>query len=116
MSTAPWGTVLQHLRKIVAAPTTRNSTDAPLPQAFVAERDQSAFAVLVQRHGALVMSVCRHVLRQEQDAEDAFQATFLVLARQAAAIRKPDSLASWLHGVALRVSWNAKKAAARRRK
>jgi RNA polymerase sigma factor (sigma-70 family) len=116
MSAAPLDTVIQHLRQIVAAQTSRDSTDAQLVHAFAVERDQSAFTALVQRHGALVMSVCRHVLRHEQDAEDAFQATFLVLARQATTIRKPDSVASWLHGVALRVSWNAKKAAARRRK
>src|SRR4051794_26200702 len=93
------GTVVRHLRKLAADVSGRERTDRQLLECFLARRDERAFAELVERHGRLVLSVCRLVLRHEQDAEDAFQATFLVLARKAAAIRKGDALASWLHGV-----------------
>jgi RNA polymerase sigma factor (sigma-70 family) len=89
-------------------------SDSQLLQAFCADQDQHAFAALVQAHGPMVWRVCRHVLRQTEDAEDAFQATFLILARRANSIRKAESLPSWLHGVAYRISVKARESAVRR--
>ncbi|HJZ89777.1 MAG TPA: sigma-70 family RNA polymerase sigma factor, partial [Gemmataceae bacterium] len=99
---------------LVPAPAV-GQTDREALRAFVARKDESAFAVVVQRHGAMVLRVCQRVLHHAQDAEDAFQATFLVLARKAATIGKSESLGSWLHGVAFRVSMRAKRDAGRRR-
>jgi RNA polymerase sigma factor (sigma-70 family) len=82
---------------------------------FVARNDEAAFGVLVRRHGPLVLGVCRRLLRHEQDAEDAFQATFLVLARKAAAIQRRAALLSWLYGVAYRIARRAAAAKRRRR-
>jgi RNA polymerase sigma factor (sigma-70 family) len=90
-------------------------TDAQLLSRFVAERNESVFAALLRRHGNLVYGVCRNVLRHEQDAEDAFQATFLVLVRLAGSIRSEKALSSWLYRVAYRVATRARRAAARRR-
>ena len=80
-----------------------------------AEESEAAFAALVDRHGPMVMQVCRRILGDRHDAEDAAQATFLVLARQARAIRRGDSVASWLYGTAARVAGQARRDAARRR-
>jgi RNA polymerase sigma factor (sigma-70 family) len=90
-------------------------TDAELLGRFVRHHDEAAFAALVRRHGALVLRVGRNVLRDHADAEDALQATFLVLARKAASIRRGQSLASWLHGVALRTALSLRKSSMRRR-
>src|SRR5262245_53291587 len=87
--------------------------DQELLEHFVAAGDQSAFAQLVQRHSGVVWSVCRRVLQQEHDAEDAFQAVFLVLARKAASIRKREAVGSWLYGVAYRIAMRQRKTAAR---
>jgi RNA polymerase sigma factor (sigma-70 family) len=105
--------ILRHLRRLVAG---REATapDRDLLRSYLECRDEAAFAALVERHGPMVLGVCRSVLRHAHDAEDAFQATFLVLARNAQAIRRPDGLASWLHGVAYRVALKARAAAARR--
>src|SRR5436190_14182943 len=93
---------------------THSLPDRELVESYLERRDEAAFAALVERHGPMVLGVCRSVLRHRHDAEDAFQATFLLLARKAQAIRRPDGLASWLHGVAHRVALKARAAATRR--
>src|SRR5689334_8877860 len=87
--------------------------DRDLLRAFADRADGAAFAELVARHGPLVLAACRRVVGRGPDAEDAFQATFLVLARKAGSVRSPDRLAGWLYGVALRCALQARKAARR---
>jgi RNA polymerase sigma factor (sigma-70 family) len=96
--------VLRHVRSLAALPQTGELSDRELLGRFVAHHDQAAFAAIVERHGPLVLSVCRRVLRREHPAEDACQSTFLVLARKAGTIRKREALGNWLYGVALRVA------------
>jgi RNA polymerase sigma factor (sigma-70 family) len=91
------------------------STDRELLDQYVHEQDAAAFRDLVSRHGSVVHRVCRDVLKDTHDAEDAFQATFLVLARRATEIREPEALGGWLRGVAYRVAIRARRRAARRR-
>lgn len=86
-----------------------------LLERFAVRRDEAAFAALVEMHGPLVLGVCRRVLSDPHDVEDAFQATFLVLAHKAGSIRRPDLLGNWLHGVARRVAVRARARTARRR-
>jgi RNA polymerase sigma factor (sigma-70 family) len=116
MMSSPLAAGIRHLRGKLAAQQRCEDSDEQLLHAFLTHRDESAFAVLVRRHGPMVLHVCRCLLKHQQDAEDAFQATFLVLARNAAALRKKSSLASFLHGIAYRTAMKAKRAAARRRK
>lgn len=115
MSQAQGAGILRQIRALATAQGSSLSTDLQLLQQFIAERDEAAFAVLVQRHGATVLGVCRGVLHHQQDAEDVFQAAFLVLARKAHTIRKQQSLGSWLHGVAYRLALKARTQAGRRR-
>ncbi len=109
------GTVLRYLRRLAVGGDTPERTDPELLHAFCAGNDPAAFAALVRRHGPLVWGLCRQALGHVQDAEDAFQATFLVLAKKAGSIRKGEALVSWLHGVAHRTAMSAKRDAARRR-
>src|SRR5262249_23067276 len=90
-------------------------TDGQLLARFVACRDECAFTTLVRRHGPMVLSVCRRALHHEQDAEDAFQAAFLVLARKAQSVAKRESVGSWLYSVAYHVALKARGVGARRR-
>jgi RNA polymerase sigma factor (sigma-70 family) len=107
MAQEPGTPLLTEIRRLVAAERPSSQADHVLLQRFLADGDEAAFAAIVQRHGRMVLGVCRGVLHHQQDAEDVFQATFLVLARKAGAIRKHTSLASWLHGVAYRLSLKA---------
>jgi RNA polymerase sigma factor (sigma-70 family) len=92
-----------------------NSPDEQLLHRFVSTREEAAFTELVRRHAPLVWSVCKRVLHEWHDLEDAFQATFLILVRKAASIGQPELLSAWLHGVAYRVAVRARDNTARRR-
>jgi RNA polymerase sigma factor (sigma-70 family) len=93
---------------------TGNQSDRELLEVFAGRQDEAAFVELVRRYGPMVLGVCRKMLRHEQDAEDAFQATFLVLARKSGSIRDPEALPNWLYGVACRLAARARVIAARR--
>ncbi len=116
MTAKPSGTLNGDLRTLFDEGAIGGATDPMLISRYEATRDEAAFAALVARHGNAVWRVCRAILGDAPEAEDAFQATFLVLARRAAAIRSPDRLAPWLAGVARRVSKKARTRALRRRK
>src|SRR5207237_10030649 len=90
--------ILRHLRRAALLSAGEPVADADLLEAFLARREESAFEALLRRHGPMVLGVCRRVLRHHQDAEDAFQATFFVLARKAASVRAPDPVGPWLCG------------------
>ena len=90
--------VVEYIRGLVVAPDLLSLTDSELLKRFLAQRDEGAFEALVRRHGPMVLGLCRRVLREPQDAEDAFQAAFLVLVRKAASIAKPELLGNWLYG------------------
>jgi RNA polymerase sigma factor (sigma-70 family) len=106
---------LRDFRRTCAVREAAELTDRDLLRRFSHDRDEAAFSTLMQRHGPLVLGVCRRLLPDPNDADDAFQATFLVLARKAGSVGQPDRLANWLYGVALRVAKKARSASARRR-
>jgi RNA polymerase sigma factor (sigma-70 family) len=107
--------LLQYIRRLAATPPDDLLTDRQLLQGFIDRQEEAAFAELLCRHGPMVLGVCRRLLCHEQDAEDAFQACFLVLAQKAASIRGPDALANWLRRVAYHIATAARARAARRR-
>jgi RNA polymerase sigma factor (sigma-70 family) len=106
--------VLQYLRNLFRAPAAEQ-TDRQMLERFAVGRDESAFAALVERHASLVWGVCRRVLGNEHDAEDAFQATFLVLARKAGSVSWRDEVGNWLYTVAVKVAGKARARGERRR-
>jgi RNA polymerase sigma factor (sigma-70 family) len=114
MATSPMTGFLQQLRGTALLPDGAGMTDGELLEGFVTRRDPAAFAALVQRHGPMVWGVCRRVVPSPQDAEDAFQATFLVLVRKAASVVPREMVANWLYGVAHQTARNARAAAASR--
>src|SRR5262249_36114728 len=114
MSSKPLTPILSHVRQLAGA-RPAGPTDVELLARFVAGRDGAAFAELVRRHGPMVVGLCRRVLRQEQDAEDAFQATFLTLARKAHTVSQGAALGGWLYAVAWRQAARARARAASRR-
>jgi RNA polymerase sigma factor (sigma-70 family) len=114
MAIASWSRFLRGLTRRMAAETLRDQSDRELVERFLARQDEAGFEALVRRHGPMVYRVCWRVLQHSQDSEDAFQATFLVLAQKLRTVRNRDSLASWLHGVAHRVAQKARAQAAAR--
>src|SRR5579875_827795 len=110
--------VVRHLRTLYELGVAGPYTDEQLLGRFMARRDEAAeeaFAELVRRHGPMVLGVCRRILGDDHEAEDAFQATFLVLARKAASVVRREKVASWLYGVAVRTAREARVRSARRR-
>ncbi len=115
MATHQLAQVLHHMRAIADPAPAAGLADGPLLARFACHGDEAAFAELVRRHGPLVLGVCRRILGDVHAAEDAFQATFLLLARKADRLRRPDRLNPWLYGVARRVALKARMVANRRR-
>src|SRR5438105_4032684 len=107
--------LFRYLRRARAGPEGPDPTDGTLLQRYLERRDEAAFELLLERHGPMVLGVCQRVVGDSHAAEDAFQATFLVLARRADSIRKQASVGSWLFGVAQRIAGKAKAQAALRR-
>ena len=115
MTTTAFGPVARHLRHFVGVQRAREQTDSQLLTRYLTDGADDAFAALLRRHGPLVLGVCRRVLRHEQDAEDAFQATFLTFARHAGSIRATEAVGSWLYRVAYRIAAKTGVAMARRK-
>ncbi len=115
MTTSQTSEVLQHLRRAVLLRDGAGLTDGQLLADYLGRRDEAALAALVRRHGPMVWGVCRRVLRNHHDAEDAFQATFLVLVRKAASVVPKEMVANWLYGVAHQTALKARATTARRR-
>src|SRR5437773_436107 len=114
MATTQTNKVIQHLRRTVLLQDAAGLTDGQLLDGFIELQDETAFVTLVKRHGPMVWGVCRRLLNHE-DAEDAFQATFLVLVRKAASIMPREMVANWLYGVARQTVLQSRRTAARRR-
>jgi RNA polymerase sigma factor (sigma-70 family) len=114
MRTASLNSVVAYVRQLTQREA-RRSSESELIQSFTGAHDEAAFAEIVRLHGPMVLATCRRVLRHTQDAEDAFQATFLVLARKAASIRTSESLGGWLHQVAFRLALRARSNKERKR-
>ena len=114
MPTGQLHPVIRYIRKLAGAGQGGESTDGQLLGRFVKNRDERAFAAIVERHGPMVLSVCRRLLHGANDVDDVFQAVFLVLVRKAGSIGKPELLANWLYGVTCRTAVKARGEAFRR--
>jgi RNA polymerase sigma factor (sigma-70 family) len=114
MTTTGAGIVLRHIRGLAAAGTASESADRQLLERFAVHREEAAFEAIVRRHGPMVLGVSRRILGNRDDAEDAFQATFLVLSYKAGAIARRESLGGWLYQVAYHMALKAKASAAAR--
>ena len=111
--------VLSQIETLFNSGSSAGVSDRQLLERFIARRDdvaEAAFAALVARHGSMVLKVCRGILRDTHDSQDAFQATFLLLATKAGGIGNGELLANWLYGVALRTAMKARSQAARRQR
>jgi RNA polymerase sigma factor (sigma-70 family) len=115
MPTGLTNRLLEELRRVAVHAAGECRTDGQLLECFITQREEAAFAALVRRHGPMVLGVCRRLLRHTQDAEDAFQATFLVLVRKAASVRPREAVGNWLYGVAYRTALRARGRLALRR-
>jgi RNA polymerase sigma factor (sigma-70 family) len=115
MATNATDRVFDQLRRLVLPREGAGATDAKLLGRFIENRDESAFEALLRRHGPMVWGVCRRILANRQDAEDAFQATFLVLVRKATSVRPREMVGNWLYGVAQQTAVRARALNAKRR-
>jgi RNA polymerase sigma factor (sigma-70 family) len=114
MPRGPFNPVIRHLRRVALAREGRAPSDGQLLEQFITGRDEAAFEALVRRHGPMVLGVCRRIMGNLHDAEDAFQASFLVLARKASAVVPREAVGNWLYGVAYRTARRARAVMARR--
>jgi RNA polymerase sigma factor (sigma-70 family) len=108
MATSQMTAFIRHLRGAALAQDGAGMTDGQLLESFIGQKDEAAFEALLHRHGPMVLGVCRRILHNPHDAEDAFQATFLVFARKASSVRPRERIANWLHGVAHRTALKAR--------
>jgi RNA polymerase sigma factor (sigma-70 family) len=115
MAAASLHAFVRRIRDSADRCTLESASDGDLLSRFATSRDEAAFAVIVERYGSIVRNVCRNILRAEQDAEEAMQATFFLLARRAASLQEPQALAGWLHGVAYHTAIRSRRDISRRR-
>src|SRR4051794_27924788 len=114
MASGTMGGLGRRLERLFTTGAVAGLSEGQLLDRFITLRDEAAFEALVSRHGPMVLGVCRQFLRDPNDVDDAFQATFLVLVRKAASVRHRDLLGNWLYGVAYRVAVRSRAVAARR--
>jgi RNA polymerase sigma factor (sigma-70 family) len=115
MATSTLNPVIDHLRRVVLLRDGAALTDGQLLESFLGHKDAAAFEALVRRHGPMVLGVCRRILRNHHDAEDAFQTTFIVLVRKAGSVEPREMIANWLYGVAYRTASKARSMIAKQR-
>src|SRR5258708_1580519 len=107
MASGPFANILRQVRTFALTEDAARQEDARLLDRFLSQHDEAAFEAIVRRHGPMVLGVCRRLLPDSCDAEDAFQATFLVLLRKAPSLGRRERVAPWLYGVALRTALRA---------